>query len=147
MNNIEEYWPFSDVTTDFPSIYDGAETFLKQFAKEDPVQRNLFCAYWVQAEILNGGLEQFFANSTGVLAPEAVEAINKIGLINLSKSLKHAISLFGEPYPRERKIRKAKLPEIVDSLEEIEDEFINNLYDENGGLEAMAIKYVSQKNS
>ncbi|GAB1265671.1 DMP19 family protein [Aurantivibrio infirmus] len=147
MSEIYEYWPYSDVTTDSPSIYDGVEVFLEQYAKEHSVKRDLFCAYWLQAEVLNGGLEQFFSNSTGVLAPEAIQAINKIGLQNLAKNLEYAVTLFGRNYPRSRELRNKKLPSLVEKLESIEDEFINNLYTESGGLEKMAKKYVSSMHS
>jgi len=39
----------------------------------------LYSAYFCQFEVCNGGFSQFFSNSTGVLAPEAVEAFKAIG--------------------------------------------------------------------
>jgi hypothetical protein len=102
-------WPFSDVPSDAISIYDGPEAFLDEFAAAKPNSQVAFAVYWLQAEVLNGGLGQFFANDTGVLAPEAVAACRTLGLPQLAAKIEEAMTWFGLPYPRRREPRHAAL--------------------------------------
>jgi hypothetical protein len=80
MEAISRVWPFRDVPSDAISIYCGPDVFLDDYQDVTHVERTLFVAYWLQAEILNGGLLQFFSNDTGVLAPEAAVACRTFGL-------------------------------------------------------------------
>jgi hypothetical protein len=65
----DDYWDLVEPIWDEISIYDGAEQFLQDFEKTDERPGILFAAHWTQSEVMNGGLGQFFNNSTGVLAP------------------------------------------------------------------------------
>lgn len=71
---------------------------------------NLFAAHWCQSEVNNGGFHQFFYNTTGLLAPEAVEGFSAIGLLEWSALLSEAMGYFATPYPRERATRLNRLP-------------------------------------
>jgi hypothetical protein len=102
------------------SIYDGPDVFLRTFATVKPEAGHLFAAHWCQSEVRNGGFHQFFYNSTGVLAPEAVEGFRAIGLPDCAEILQEAMSVFGEAYPRERDDRMNQLP---DGPEESGDEW------------------------
>lgn len=68
------YWRLVEPIWDTVSIYHGPKAFLEQFEAAPEASRTLFAAHWCQSEIDNGGLYQFFCNSTGVLALEAAEA-------------------------------------------------------------------------
>ena len=117
MEQFDSIWPTSDVPSRCISIYDGADVFLRDLSAAGPIHGTLFAAYWPQAEILNGGLSQFFGNSAGVLAPEAVEAYKILGMPLLAAALQGAMDWFGAPYPRERESREARLEEFAASHE------------------------------
>jgi Domain of unknown function (DUF4375) len=74
--------------------------FLSQFRRVRPEVGHLFAAHWCLAEIYNGGFHQFFFNSTGVLAPEALAAFRAIGLVDWASLLEEAMQFFRDPYPR-----------------------------------------------
>ena len=136
-------WPYSDVTIDTISIYDGPEVFVREFRRASAKERLAFAAYWLQAEILNGGVAQFFSNDTGVLGPEAALACRTIGLPKLADRLEQAMKWFGDPYPREREPRLKALADAGDDpFAGIEDEIVNLLYEENSGIEDAARKYL-----
>jgi len=42
--------------------------------------QHLYCGHRCQSEVTNGGLYQFFSNTTGLLAPEALFGFREIGL-------------------------------------------------------------------
>ena len=82
---LEPYW-------DRISIDDGSETFLSQFAEAPRFIRTIFAAHWCQAEVCNGGFHQFFKNSSGVLAPEAVEAFRSLGMPLVAQVVANAMA-------------------------------------------------------
>ena len=108
------------------SIYDRPEVFLRQYRQVRPEVGHLFAAHWCQSEVRNGGFRQFFGNSTGVLAPEAVEGFRAIGLPECAELLAEAMRYFGVPYPRERVERQTRLSELTgecDSFAELNARF------------------------
>lgn len=96
------YWKLVEPIWDTVSIYDGGEAFLEQFAVAPQPSQVLFAAHWTQSEVLNGGFGQYFSNSTGVLAPEAVWAFRVLGMPRTAAAVEQAMAFFGSPYPRER---------------------------------------------
>jgi hypothetical protein len=65
----------------------------------------LYAAHFFLAEVHNGGFLQFFWNSTGLIAPEAVEGFMAIGMPQLAALLKTTAAPLGSPYPRDRNSR------------------------------------------
>jgi hypothetical protein len=106
------YWQAIEPIWDDITIYDGPTPFLEQFQSVKPYLRNLFATHWCQSEVCNGGLHQFFWNSTGVLAPEAVEGFLALGLPDCAAILKEAMAVFGPTYPRERSERTEALDQL-----------------------------------
>ena len=151
MEPLSTLWPVSDVASKLISIYEGPEVFLRDYSAATEVHQHIFAAYWFQAEFLNGGLTQFFGNSTGVLAPEAVEAYKAMNLPLLAAKLQESIDLFGYPYPRERELREAKLeafaenndPEI-EPFDTLDKEITQLIHEEAGGLESSALAYIKR---
>ena len=143
-----DYWRFVEPVWDSISIYDGEETFLRQFGKAPKKSATLFAAHWFQSEVMNGGLGQFFSNSTGVLAPEVVEALRVIGMPECAAALAEAMKFFGDPYPRERDIRENVFEKFFEDhgeeaipLQEQEDAMAGLIEEENGGFWDLADKY------
>lgn len=150
METFDSIWPTSDVPSHCISIYDGTDVFLRDFSTAGPVHETPFAAYWPQAEILKGGLNQFFGNSTGVLAPEAVEAYKILGMPQLAAALQDAMDWFGVPYPRERVSRKVRLEEFAashefDPFDAMDDKIVELICEESSGLEAAALGYLRRQ--
>jgi hypothetical protein len=149
MEDLHSVWPFGDVPSEDISIYEGPEVFLNDYARSQPEQRTIFAAYWLQAEVLNGGLHQFFSNDSGVLAPEAVSACRALAMLVLAEATERAVAWFGKPYPRDRETRRDALANFsttygadTDPFTDLDDEIANLIYDENGGLKLAAAKYL-----
>lgn len=93
-------------------IYDGADAFLERFAAVTEAQKLLLAAHWCQSEICNGGHHQFFANPTGVLAPEAVRGFELIEVPSAGDVVRRAIRAFGDDYPRDQDERREVLARL-----------------------------------
>jgi len=125
------YWDQIDEAFDKVDIYETYDVF-KQGASEYPDWKiDMLAVHWTVSEILNGGLRQFFGNSTGILAPEALLGFERIGLPELASTLRSAMSLVGEPYPRERKQREDCLAALIATktkkvFDEMDDLFIQS---------------------
>ena len=140
----QDYWPFTESFTDSVSFYDSTELYLLQFEFADPIEANMFVLYWFQAEILNGGLMQFFENSTGLIAPEVVVALRCVGLPKLSEKLHEVLLQLGNTYERNRAKRKKLIAPMEEQLDSLDDLIVELLYEENGGLESAAKKYIGE---
>ncbi|QEL14877.1 DMP19 family protein [Limnoglobus roseus] len=113
----KRYWSVVKPIWGAISICDGPDEFLQQFRLVPPATGHLFAAHWCQSEVRNGGLRQFFSNSTGVLAPEALVGFRAIGLAEWYDVLAEAMRFFGNPYPRNQSIRRRLLADY-DRLQE-----------------------------
>jgi len=129
-------------------IHDGPDVFLSQFGTLRPEVGHVFAAQWCQSEVCNGGFHQFFHNSTGVLAPEALAGFRAIGLHEWAEILQQAMRFFGEPYPRDQQKRQAVLDSIHigddregDPFRELDDRFYKWLHAEAKRFEKAANEY------
>jgi hypothetical protein len=142
------YWDLVEPIWDEVSIYDGPEAFLEQFSAHGEAASLLLAAHWCQSEVCNGGFFQFFGNSAGVLAPEAVRAFRKLDMPQTAKVVEEAMFLLGADYPRERIQRGLALASIKVSYGaagepflNFDNEFFDLIARENGGFEAAATAY------
>lgn len=145
------YWSLVDPIWDKVSIYDGPDAFLGQYNSSPEASRILFAAHWCQSEINNGGFEQFFSNSTGVLAPEGVQAFRAIGMPQTAALIEQAMATFGSNYPRDRSEREDALEAIWEAsgndeaapFDDLDETFFKLVESENGGFDAAADSYAA----
>jgi hypothetical protein len=103
------YWDQIEKAFNEVDIYETHEVFKQSASKFPEWQIDLLAVHWTMSEVANGGLEQYFENSTGILAPEAVIGFQHLGRSDLAAALQKAMALLGEPYPRERDARRQRL--------------------------------------
>lgn len=104
---IEPYWLPLNASWD-----DDPQPFLQQFRRVPGPVGHLYAAHWCQSEVCNGGLKQFFFNTTGLLAPEALDGFRAIGVKEWAAVLAEAIAYFGPDYPRRRTLRLQSAPTL-----------------------------------
>lgn len=111
------------------SIYEGDEVFQRTFHQWPTYIGDLVATHWILTEVYNGGFLQFFLNPTGILAPEAAEGFDRMGLTDASKLVREAMAFFGSPYPREqeeREIFHARQYGYVRDSEDLSTPFLHN---------------------
>jgi Domain of unknown function (DUF4375) len=85
----------------------------------------VFRAVWeLEAEINNGGLHQYFWNSSGSLVPDAADALRTIGATTMSEIVEQAVAAVGHDIVwSDDSVRRATLaaltPEVVAMLNEL----------------------------
>jgi hypothetical protein len=141
----ETYWAVVEPVWEKIDIYEGPETFVRTYAGAAKTARLLYAAHFCQSEVCNGGFDQFFWNSTGVLGPEAVEGFRAIGMSCTADLVQEAMEQLGEPYPRDREERQARLEGVSqDHLDKLDQEFFKLIVSENGGFARAADKYAGR---
>ena len=110
-SRVEPYWLRLNETWEDPA------QFLATMKSVPNTVQNLYAAHWCVSEVLNGGLHQFFYNTTGILAPEAAIGLASVGATELSQLVSEGMRFFGSSYPRDRKVRLDQLPELDDETE------------------------------
>jgi hypothetical protein len=109
-------------------------------------------AYW---EIGNGGFTQFFWNSSGIVAPEAVRGFRMLGMPRSAEIVERAMLHFGQPFPRDWETRQAMFDEGEEPFGGEEDavlaaldaEMFPLVEEEAGGFEAAADRYAERLSS
>ena len=76
-------WAVIAPAYDAVSFSDGPAVLAESLRALTPGQRALLALHWCVAEVSNGGFDQFFSNSTGVLAPEGAAAFRALGMAGL----------------------------------------------------------------
>ena len=71
-------------------------------------QRTLLVMDIFNAEFSNGGVHQFFVNSSGAVAPEVYDAFRELGLERQALIYKRALDMFPGTYPRDMQKRRDK---------------------------------------
>jgi hypothetical protein len=146
------YWELVEPVWKTISIYDGPAVYLDGMRAVPDHIGLLFAAHWAYYEMGNGGLSQFFCNSTGVVAPEAVRGFRAIGQSVTADLLKRAMRQFGRVYPRDREERQALMNTGDDPNRYVADRSFDALDaqmwplidEEAGGFEAAADHFAAQ---
>jgi hypothetical protein len=99
-----------------------------EYEKQSENQR-IFSAIWgLEAEINNGGFQQYFFNSAGDAAPDAPAALRAIGAQQAAAIVAEALALFPQgPPPRDRATRQRRLrlasPEVLEAWDRLDRRF------------------------
>jgi hypothetical protein len=96
-------------------------------------------------------LHQFFWNCAGVLAPEAADAFDAIGMSGVATIIREALTFFGAHYLRDDEQRIALLedyrdshPESPDPFETLDTKFYELLGSEASGWNVAADTYAKK---
>jgi hypothetical protein len=71
------------------------------FASMSRPEQNVYLVWVLQGEVVDGGLDQFFGNSSGNCAVRTAAALDEIGLVQESKVYRDALALFPDASPSE----------------------------------------------
>ena len=95
------------------------------FYRLSPQEQTYFSVCLLDGEVYNGGMHQFFYNSSGDYYAESLRGLEELGALRCRALLLAACNAFfpaGEP-PRDTAARREILPEPSDDLDELEREF------------------------
>ena len=74
------------------SIYDGPDQYERDLARFSNEQRLGLAYHWYLSEVNNGGHDQFYYNSTGIVWPDALSAFVAIGAEDVAAIIRASAS-------------------------------------------------------
>ena len=105
------------------NIYDGPEAYegsLGSFAK---AQRFVWAILWYDAEVNNGGHDQFYGNSTGIVWRDALSGFEAIGAPEAAAILRESADRLGGSPSLDREEREQKLEELAPDFSDLDDRY------------------------
>lgn len=81
------------------------EQYRRAWEPYSEAQKELYAIEWLMIEVFNGGYEQYFVNSAGDLAPEALKGLHRFGLKDHAENLASAIDALGGDIPYDQDAR------------------------------------------
>jgi hypothetical protein len=131
---IEPLWEHVDIYGSWARY----EATLRPFSTS---QRHLFAIQWYRAEVNNGGHDQFFGNSTGIVWEHAVEGLGAVGLADAQAILKSASERLGGA-SRDRTKRESQLDAARANFEDLDDRFFN--IENTGAFDQKMLEFARQ---
>ena len=107
------------------SIYDGEDKYNADLSEFSIEQRYIFAITWYIAEVNNGGHDQLYFNSTGIVTEDALNGFKELGLTVNYNILKESFDLMEGLPSKDREKRQEQL----EKLEPIFDDLDNRFYD------------------
>ena len=106
-------------------IYQTHDVYKNSLAPFSENQRFVFAIQWYQAEINNGGHEQFFYNSTGIVWEDMLNGFKKMGLSDYYAIAEDAVNKFPTKPDFERVRRISQLESLKLDFEDLDTRFYN----------------------
>jgi hypothetical protein len=108
-------------------------------------EKVLYHVYWLEAEVNNGGFDQYFFNTSGNYALDTPESLEEIGAHHTAQILRDAISIFpGGPPPRTRDDRDELYGMVTDEIKKKWDELDSKFYEYQDPLQELQIEYMRE---
>lgn len=116
--------------SDYPDNFDivSRKVEARGYESLSQAEQVVYCIWWLEGEVNNGGFYQFFLNSSGDLYSETSAALLKIGATRTSGLLETACRLaFDDAPSKDQAKRQAALDSrganLVDDLSELDRRF------------------------
>ena len=142
--NLE--WRVIKPMWDAVDIYDTLQTLTNGLNSATPGQRAIFATTWLDSEVCNGGFDQFFYNSTGILTNEALLGFDRLMAIAHAELLGQAIGLFPEGQVPSNRGERVELLETVVQKNDLDK--LDHLYyklDKQKPLCEFMLEYIAER--
>jgi uncharacterized membrane protein len=123
------------------SIYDGLEKYESDLKKFSIPQKYIFAISWYRDEINNGGHDQFYSNSTGIVWEDALNGFKEIGLPEFQKILEESAQRMGGYPSKDRNERQDQLSTQNPDFEDLDKRYYKL---EGSSFDSAMLKYIKK---
>jgi hypothetical protein len=102
------------------NIYRGPGEYEASLAAFTLAQRRLFAIWWYRSEVNNGGHDQFYYNSTGIVWRDALAGFELLGLENFAAVLRESARRLGGTPPLEREARQEAQARLLPAFADLD---------------------------
>jgi hypothetical protein len=113
------------------SIYDGPERYEEDLAIFSTEQRLVLAYHWYLSEVNNGGHDQFYYNSTGIVWADALKAFSEIGHPEVAAIIDASVRRLGGNPSFDTEKRQEQLEKMRSDFEDLDLELFR-LVDQPG---------------
>lgn len=118
----DDYFAVIEPVFLFVSIYDGPQRYEEDLANFSTEQRLVLAYHWYLSEVNNGGHDQFYDNSTGIVWPDALKAFREIGHSEVAAIINESVSRLGGSPSLDREERQEQLAQMKSDFEDLDQE-------------------------
>lgn len=105
------------------NIYDSYGEYEASLARFSQEQRLMFALHWYRAEVNNGGHDQFYSNSTGIVWADALAAFEALELADGSDIVRESARRLGGSPSFDREERENQLESSFADFEDLDERF------------------------
>ncbi|MDP3739074.1 MAG: DMP19 family protein [Hyphomonadaceae bacterium] len=102
------------------NIYDGPTAYEESLQSFSIPQRLLFAMCWYEAEVSNGGHDQFYFNSTGVVWRDAMAGFDAAGIPEVAAIIGESSRRMGGDPPLDREARQDLLDRLNPDFDDLD---------------------------
>lgn len=113
---IEPLWWKAD-------IYNGERAYEESLVEFSRPQRLCLAIEWYRAEVNNGGHDQFYFNSTGIVWRDALAGFTELGLDDFAAVLNESANRLGGDPPLDREERQTLMDAMEAQFDDLDDRF------------------------
>lgn len=118
----DDYFAVIEPVFLFVSIYDGPQRYEEDLANFSTEQRLVLAYHWYLSEVNNGGHDQFYYNSTGIVWPDAVKAFRELGYLEVVAIINASAKRLGGNPSLDRAERQEQMEQMKPNFEDLDQE-------------------------
>ena len=122
------------------SIYDGPERYEEDLANFSTEQRLVLAYHWYLSEVNNGGHDQFYYNSTGIVWRDALKAFRELGYSEVVAIINASVSRLGRNPNLDREERQEQLEQVKPNFEDLDQELFR--LEERADFDAKVLEFI-----
>ena len=103
------------------NIYDGPDRYEQGLANFSTGQRLILAHHWYLCEVNNGGHDQFYYNSTGIVWPDALRAFTELGFTDVAAIIRESANRLGGNPSLDREEREKQLDQLEPEFEDLDE--------------------------
>jgi hypothetical protein len=138
-----DYWAIIEPVFWTANIYDGPAAYEETLKGFSLGQRHLMAIHWYRSEVNNGGHDQFYWNSTGIVWQDAIRGFEAIGLSEGAEIIRESAKKFSMPPSLDREKRDRQLTSDRPTFDDLDDRFY--ALEKREDLDAKMIEYARSK--
>ena len=126
------------------SIYDSEEKYEEDLKPFTLHQRYVFAIQWYVAEVNNGGHNQFYTNSTGIVWEDALKGFEAIGALKNVNIIKESADRIGGKPSKDRDERNKQLKQSCGDNEDCDlfDDLDDSYYESESEMYELLNAYI-----
>lgn len=138
----DDYFAVIEPVFLFVSIYDGPRRYEEDLAKFSTEQRLVLAYHWYLSEVNNGGHDQFYYNSTGIVWPDALKAFRELGHPEVVAIIDASVNRLGGNPSLDTEERQKQLEQMNPNFEDLDQELFR--LEERANFDEKVLEFIQR---